>query len=50
LESAAKQDSVMKKLHTILRPFMFRRFKSDIAHNLPPKKETKLLIGLTEIQ
>lgn len=50
LESADKQDNVIKKLHTVLRPFMLRRVKSDVAHDLPPKKETKLFIGLTDMQ
>ena len=44
------KDNVIKKLHTILRPFMLRRIKKDVAHALPPKKETKLYIGLTEMQ
>jgi len=29
---------------------MLRRVKSDVAHDLPPKKETKLFIGLTDMQ
>jgi len=44
------QDNVIRKLHTVLRPFMLRRVKKDVACNLPPKKETKLFIGLTETQ
>jgi len=44
------QDNVIKKLHTVLRPFMLRRVKKDVATDLPPKKETKLFIGLTEMQ
>jgi SWI/SNF-related matrix-associated actin-dependent regulator of chromatin subfamily A member 5 len=48
-DSSAK-DNVIKKLHTILRPFMLRRIKKDVAHALPPKKETKLYIGLTDMQ
>lgn len=45
-----KKDNVIKKLHTVLRPFMLRRVKKDVAHALPPKKETKLFIGLTDMQ
>jgi SWI/SNF-related matrix-associated actin-dependent regulator of chromatin subfamily A member 5 len=44
------KENVIKKLHTILRPFMLRRIKRDVATGLPPKKETKLFIGLTEMQ
>lgn len=44
------QENVIKKLHTVLRPFMLRRVKKDVACALPPKKETKLFIGLTEMQ
>jgi SWI/SNF-related matrix-associated actin-dependent regulator of chromatin subfamily A member 5 len=29
---------------------MLRRVKKDVAHALPPKKETKLFIGLTDMQ
>ena len=50
LESADKQENVIKKLHTVLRPFMLRRVKADVACDLPPKKETKLFIGLTSMQ
>lgn len=44
------QENVIRKLHTVLRPFMLRRVKKDVACALPPKKETKLFIGLTEMQ
>lgn len=50
LEGAEGKDNVIKKLHTVLRPFMLRRVKKDVAVNLPPKKETKLFIGLTQVQ
>ena len=33
------RDNVIKKLHTILRPFMLRRIKADVEKDLPPKKE-----------
>lgn len=46
----AGQENVIKKLHTVLRPFMLRRVKKDVACGLPPKKETKLFIGLTAMQ
>jgi len=44
------QHNVIRKLHTVLRPFMLRRVKKDVACGLPPKKETKLYIGLTDMQ
>ncbi|GMI27813.1 hypothetical protein TeGR_g3429 [Tetraparma gracilis] len=44
------KDNVIKKLHSLLRPFMLRRIKKDVAHALPPKKETKLFVGMTEMQ
>jgi SWI/SNF-related matrix-associated actin-dependent regulator of chromatin subfamily A member 5 len=50
LSDASGKENVIKKLHTVLRPFMLRRVKKDVATSLPPKKETKLYIGLTELQ
>lgn len=50
LTDASGKENVIKKLHTILRPFMLRRVKKDVATSLPPKKETKLYIGLTKMQ
>ncbi|TMW59997.1 hypothetical protein Poli38472_000039 [Pythium oligandrum] len=44
------QENVIKKLHTILRPFLLRRLKKDVAVSLPPKIETKLYVGLSEMQ
>lgn len=50
LSDGQGQENVIKKLHTVLRPFMLRRVKKDVAANLPPKKETKLYVGLTPMQ
>ena len=50
MEGKVGQDNVIRKLHTVLRPFMLRRVKKDVACALPPKKETKLFIGLTDMQ
>lgn len=50
LSDESGQENVIKKLHTVLRPFMLRRVKKDVATSLPPKKETKLYVGLTGMQ
>jgi SNF2 family DNA or RNA helicase len=34
----------------VLRPFLLRRKKVDVEHGLPPKKETVLYVGLSEMQ
>ena len=44
------QENTIRKLHTVLRPFMLRRVKKDVASGIPPKKETKLYVGLTNMQ
>lgn len=50
IEDEDGQQNVIKKLHTVLRPFLLRRLKADVAHSLPPKTETKLYIGISEMQ
>jgi len=44
------EQTVVAKLHAILRPFMIRRLKADVEKSLPPKREIKLFTGLTEMQ
>jgi SWI/SNF-related matrix-associated actin-dependent regulator of chromatin subfamily A member 5 len=34
----------------VLRPFLLRRVKSDVEKSLPPKRETILKIGMSEMQ
>jgi len=41
---------VVQQLHKVLRPFLLRRVKSDVERSLPPKKETILKIGMSEMQ
>ena len=41
---------VVQQLHKVLRPFLLRRLKSDVEKSLPPKKETILKIGMSEMQ
>jgi SWI/SNF-related matrix-associated actin-dependent regulator of chromatin subfamily A member 5 len=53
--SAAQADpnmsaSLLTQLHKVLRPFMLRRLKAQVATDLPPKKETLLFVGMTEMQ
>jgi len=40
--SEDQRRSAVAKLHTVLRPFMLRRVKADVAKDLPPKTETKV--------
>jgi superfamily II DNA or RNA helicase len=41
---------VIERLHKVLRPFLLRRIKSEVAKGLPPKTETKLYIGMSAMQ
>ena len=45
-----KSEVLVNKLHQILRPFMLRRLKKDVAKDLPPKVEICLYNGLTKLQ
>lgn len=44
------QETLVKNLHTILKPFILRRLKKDAIQDLPPKKEYLIHISLTELQ
>lgn len=44
------QESLVKNLHTILKPFILRRLKKDVIRNLPPKKEYIIHISLSSLQ
>ncbi|KAL2635064.1 hypothetical protein R1flu_006543 [Riccia fluitans] len=44
------QQEVVQQLHKVLRPFLLRRLKSDVERGLPPKKETILKVGMSEMQ
>eukprot|EP00727_Mastigamoeba_balamuthi_P011170 m51a1_g6676 putative myb domain-containing protein (1645) ;mRNA; f:210997-220030 len=44
------QKDTVAKLHKVLRPFLLRRLKSEVAKALPPKKEIKLFVGLSAMQ
>jgi len=47
-EDAKKE--MISQLHKILRPFMLRRLKSDVAKGLPPKTETLVMVGMSKMQ
>ena len=42
--------SVVGQLHTLLKPVLLRRLKAEVEKNLPPKRELKLHVGLSEMQ
>ncbi|KAH7314865.1 hypothetical protein KP509_21G025000 [Ceratopteris richardii] len=44
------QQEVVQQLHKVLRPFLLRRLKSDVERGLPPKKETILKVGMSQMQ
>lgn len=44
------QDSVVQKLHRVLRPFLLRRVKADVEKSLLPKKEVNLYVSMTPMQ
>jgi SWI/SNF-related matrix-associated actin-dependent regulator of chromatin subfamily A member 5 len=45
-DEAAKEATV-RQLHRVLKPFMLRRLKVDVAKSLPPKTETLLYVGMS---
>ncbi|XP_001632824.2 SWI/SNF-related matrix-associated actin-dependent regulator of chromatin subfamily A member 5 [Nematostella vectensis] len=45
-----EEKQLVERLHSVLRPFLLRRLKSDVEKRLLPKKETKVYTGLTKMQ
>lgn len=43
-------EDIVKRLHTILKPFLLRRVKAEVEKSLLPKIEVKLYIGMAELQ
>jgi SNF2 family DNA or RNA helicase len=41
---------MVKKLHKILKPFMIRRVKADLAVKLPDKIEINISVPLSQTQ
>jgi SWI/SNF-related matrix-associated actin-dependent regulator of chromatin subfamily A member 5 len=48
-DADAKQEMI-SQLHKVLRPFMLRRLKADVAKGLPPKTETLVMVGMSSMQ
>ena len=44
------KSTMVKQLHAVLKPFMLRRLKADVAKSLPPKTETFLYVGMSAVQ
>lgn len=49
-QSQSKDQEVIERLHKVLRPFLLRRVKSDVAKDLPPKTEVKLYVKMSPLQ
>jgi len=50
IDDEEAKKTIISQLHKILRPFMLRRLKVDVAKGLPPKTETILMIGMSKLQ
>merc|ERR1719234_1080033 len=48
--SCLGDDSLVARLHGVLKPFLLRRLKIDVEKSLLPKKELKIFIGLSKMQ
>ena len=48
--SCLGDDSLVARLHGVLKPFLLRRLKADVEKSLLPKKEVKIFIGLSKMQ
>uniref|UniRef100_U5EY61 Putative chromatin remodeling complex swi/snf component swi2 n=1 Tax=Corethrella appendiculata TaxID=1370023 RepID=U5EY61_9DIPT len=43
-------NSLIERLHAVLKPFLLRRLKSEVEKRLLPKKEVKIYVGLSKMQ
>ncbi|XP_023332066.1 chromatin-remodeling complex ATPase chain Iswi [Eurytemora carolleeae] len=48
--SCLGDNSMVARLHGVLKPFLLRRLKCDVEKSLLPKKEVKIFIGLSKMQ
>jgi len=50
IDDEESKKNMISQLHKILRPFMLRRLKADVAKGLPPKTETIVMVGMSKMQ
>lgn len=50
IDDADAKKEMISQLHKVLRPFMLRRLKADVAKGLPPKTETLVMVGMSKMQ
>ena len=50
IDDAEAKQEMISQLHKVLRPFMLRRLKADVAKGLPPKTETLVMVGMSKMQ
>ena len=48
--SAEEQAAIIARLHSIVRPFLLRRIKADVALEVPPKTEHTLHVPMSALQ
>jgi len=48
--SCLGDNTLVARLHGVLKPFLLRRLKSDVEKSLLPKKEVKIFMGLSKMQ
>lgn len=41
-DNCLQDQSLVERLHAVLRPFLLRRIKAEVEKKLPPKKEMKV--------
>ena len=50
IDDEEAKTAMISQLHKVLRPFMLRRLKSEVAKGLPPKSETIIMVGMSKMQ
>jgi SWI/SNF-related matrix-associated actin-dependent regulator of chromatin subfamily A member 5 len=50
LERGEEKEQMITNLHKVLRPFMLRRLKSEVAKTLPAKRETFVFCSMSQMQ
>ncbi|XP_064535958.1 chromatin-remodeling complex ATPase chain Iswi-like isoform X2 [Drosophila montana] len=48
--SCLGDETLVSRLHAVLKPFLLRRLKSEVEKSLKPKKETKIFVGMSKLQ